>query len=120
MSGIQNYVTGNFVKPNTTRANRIASMLKNKNTKKPSPYASIVEPTIANRFFNLFSDRKKLPEGTFRKIYKGGRLTNYNKRALSFLSDRSRSMAMMDLSKIKSKKTRKALAKALNRTRRNR
>ena len=122
---IINYVTGNQVKPNKTRSNRVASMLENKE-KQRKPVQALMTPSLFNRFSNLFSDKTPLPTGSIKKIPLekklpvGGKLTDYNKRALQFLSDRSHSIAMMNLKKIKSKKTRKALAKALRSTRRKR
>lgn len=115
---VVNYVTGNVVNTNKSRANRVASMLQKKEIK---PFVSRVEPSLTNRFFNLFSNKSPIPVGTMKKTKAvGGGLTNYNKRALAFLSDRSSSLATMNLQKLKSKNTRKTLRKALHKTRRNR
>jgi hypothetical protein len=43
---------------------------------------------------------------------------NYNLRALSFLSERSQAMATSNLKRLKSKKNKRVLRKALNKTRR--
>jgi hypothetical protein len=115
---VVNYVTGNVVNTNKSRANRVTSMLQKKETR---PFVSRVEPTLANRFFNLFSNKSPIPVGTLKKTKAvGGRLTNYNKRALAFLSNRSSSLATMNVGKLRSQKTRKTLRKALNKTKRNR
>ena len=91
-----------------------------KNNKKPLP-VSVVKPTLSNRFFNLFSNKQPLPVGTLKKtIIKGGTMTNYNKRALSFLSERTRSMASSNLKVLQSKRNKSKLSKALNNTRRKR
>ena len=115
---VVNYVTGNVINTNKSRENRVASMLQKKETHR---FVSRVEPSLTNRFFNLFSNKTPIPVGTLKKTKAvGGRLTNYNKRALAFLSNRSRSLAMMNLRKLTTRNTRKTLRKALNKTRRNR
>jgi hypothetical protein len=73
---------------------------------------------MANRFFNLFSDKTPLPQGSLKKTPLQGGMTNYNKRALGFLSERSHNVATMNLKKLSSKKNRNTLRKALNNTRR--
>ena len=113
---VVNYVTGNVIKTNTSRSNRIAKMLK---TDKKS--TSVVKPSLTNRFFNLFSNKQPIPVGTLRKtVMKAGTMKNYNKRALGFLSERSRSMASSNLKLLQSKRNRSTLSKALNKTRRKR
>lgn len=88
--------------------------------KAPKVFKSKVEPTLTNRFFDLFSNKTPLPVGSMKKTPMGGRrMTEYNQRALGFLSERSSSMAAMNLKKLKSKKNRKTLRRALNNTRRN-
>jgi hypothetical protein len=111
---VVNYVTGNVIKPNTSRSHRIANMLK-KNKK----FTSVVKPTMTNRFFNLFSNQQPIPVGTLKKtVMKAGTMKNYNKRALSFLSERSRSVASSNLKVLQSKRNKSTLTKALNKTRR--
>lgn len=113
---VVNYITGNVVQPNTTRSNRIAKMLKNN---KKTTVTSVVKPSLTNRFFNLFSNKQPIPVGTLKKtVMKAGMMKNYNKRALSFLSERSRSMASSNLKVLQSKRNRSTLTKALNKTRR--
>ena len=117
---VVNNITGNVIKRNNNRSKRIASMLKKNNNNGIKPFVSRVEPTLTNRFFNLFSNRTPLPQGTFKKITKGGNMTNYTKRALGFLSERSRNVAKMNINKLTSKNTKKTLERALNKTKRNR
>lgn len=89
--------------------------------KAPKVFKSKVEPTLTNRFFNLFSNKAPIPVGSMKKTPMGGRrMTEYNQRALGFLSERSSKVASMNLKKLKSKHNRNTLAKALNKTRRNR
>lgn len=89
--------------------------------KKNKKYESLVKPTLTNRFFNLFSNKQPIPVGTLKKTpMKAGGMKNYNKRALSFLSERSRSMTSSNLKVLQSRRNKSMLSKALNNTRRRR
>jgi hypothetical protein len=112
---VQNWTTGETIHTNKNRSKRVQSMLKENETKKK--HSSIVKPKLMNRFFNLFSNKEPIPQGTFRKVPKGGNLTNYNKRALSFLSERSVNVAKSNLKLLNSKRNKRMLSKALNTTR---
>ena len=114
---IVNWSTGKAVNTNKTRSNRVKSMMEQNETK-PKKVIPIVKPTIANRFFNLFSNKTPLPEGSLKKTPMQGGMTNYNKRALGFLSERSPNVATMNLKKLASRRNRNTLRKALNNTRR--
>ena len=103
---------------NKTRANRVQMMLGKKNEMKP--FVPRVESSLTNRFFNLFSNKKPLPQGTFKKTPMKGGMKNYNKRALNFLSQRSLNVATRNLQKLTSARNRKTLTQALNKTRRKR
>lgn len=109
---VKNYVTGETVKANTSRANRVKTM------KRKYPSAK-VEPTLTNRFFNLFSNKKPIPTGTLKRKVGGAKLTNYQLRALNELSTRSLNTIKSNLKVLNDKKNKKVLSKALNMTRRN-
>jgi hypothetical protein len=112
---VENWTTGETIPTNKNRSKRVQSMLQNKTEKKN--YRSKVNPTWKNKFFNLFSNKEPIPQGTFRKVPRGGGLTNYNKRALSFLSERSVNVAKSNLNRLNSKRNKRTLSKALNITR---
>jgi hypothetical protein len=105
----------NYVSP--TRKNRVATLLK-----EPQPQEKVgrVEPSFWNKVLAskwLGSNTAPLPQGTFTK--KGGvrkKLTEYELRALSELSYRSPKVVAMNLKVLKSKKNRKNLTQALNKS----
>jgi hypothetical protein len=112
---VENWVTGNVTKQNQLRKDRVKAMMEKQKTKS---FVSKVEPSVANKFFNLFSNKTPLPVGTFKRTKGGNRLANENLRALSYLSNRSRNTVNANLKTMKNKKNSKVLRKALNLTRR--
>ena len=111
---IQNFVTGEAVKHNTSRANRVKTM------KRKYHSAQVVEPSLMNKFHNLFSTKKPLPVGTFKRTKGGAKLRNYQLRALNELSSRSLKTIESNLKLLNNKKNKSVLRKALNITKRNR
>ena len=110
---VQNYVTGEQVKANTSRANRVKTM------KRKYHSAKLVKPSLTNRFFNLFSNKAPIPTGTIKRKVGGAKLTNYQLRALNELSTRSLNTIQSNLKVLNDKKNKKILSKALNITKRN-
>jgi hypothetical protein len=119
MNSVENYVTGEQTKMQSTRSNRVRSMMKNKRNNKH--HVSLVKPSLMNRILasSLFSNTAPLPVGSLKKTKVGGkRLANENLRALSELSYRSLNTVKLNLKTMKNKKNRQTLRKALNLTRR--
>jgi hypothetical protein len=118
MTPVVNYVTGQPSKTNTTRSNRVRSMMKTNNrNNKPA----LVKPSFLNRILasSLFSNTAPLPVGSLKKTSVGGkRLTNETLRALSYLSNKSLNTVTANLKTMKNTKNRNRLRKALNLTRR--
>lgn len=108
------------VTPNKTPKNTRTLWEKLRGNSPPLPQGTLQmmkkngKTMTKNERRNWLNKRKSKTEKSI-----GGRLTNYNKRALGFLSERSHNVAMMNVKKVTSNNTRKTLQRALNRTRRN-
>ena len=120
MNPVVNYVTGESSKLNTTRSNRVRSMMKT-NKRNNKPPSALVKPSFLNRILasSLFSNTAPLPVGSMKKTAVGGkRLPNETLRALSYLSNKSLNTVKANLQTMKNTKNRRTLRKALNLTRR--
>ena len=108
---VVNYVTGKA--NSSTRKNRVSTML----AKTPKN----IKPSFFNRLMAsklMGSNTTPLPVGSMKK--RGGQLTEYEMRALNELSHRSLNVAKSNIKSLKNKKNKKVLAKAYNKTRKNR